>query len=363
VADTSTDTPLDNASSPLEDKECVALFAPLTTYSKAIIAVSGGCDSLALLVTLAQWQKHHAPSLALEVVCVDHGLREEAKNECAHVQTIAAREGLPFQLVTITTLAPSSGLQEWARKQRYQAFTAHACSTGATFILTAHTQDDQAETLLMRLSAGSGLAGLAGMQTLTLLDQPLSAPKGTPHHSVVLFRPFLSVPKSRLMATCYATNTPFIHDPSNSDPRFSRTRWRTLMPMLAQEGMTVKRLSVFAQRARKAEEALHFSAQHLVEAAATGLSTHWMIKDWSTKPFAIVCRALALLLNQDSSHTHISLEHLERATTALMRACEAQQPYQQTLAGCVLTLNKTGIFTLIKEPPRQRGRKMTSNTF
>jgi tRNA(Ile)-lysidine synthase len=347
VAKASQDTPFNNTSSPLEDEECATLFAPLQHHIHALIAVSGGCDSLALLVTLARWQKHHAPSLAFEVVCVDHGLREEAKKECAHVHTIAQRENLPFQALKITDPSPQTGLQEWARKQRYHALTEHAHITGATLILTAHTLDDQAETLLMRLSAGSGLAGLAGMHTLSSLMG--ASP------NLWLFRPFLSVPKSRLIATCHATNTPFIHDPSNSDPRFSRTRWRTLMPTLAQEGMTSERIGILAKRAHEAEEALQFAAQQLVEVAATQISNHWMIKDWNTKPFAIVCRALALLLNQDSSHKRISLERLERATIALMSACAAQHAFKQTLAGNVLSLSKSGLLTLLKEPTRKRG--------
>src|SRR5262249_33428441 len=124
-------------------------------------------------------------------------------------------------------------------------------------VVTAHTLDDQAETVLFRLARGSGVTGLAAMARTTSLD------------GIVLVRPFLDVPKARLIATLRAARTPFFEDPSNRDPRFTRPRLRALMPPLAAEGLDASRLALLARRMGRADAALEAVTREALSTIAT----------------------------------------------------------------------------------------------
>src|SRR5437764_101909 len=131
--------------------------------------------------------------------------------------------------------------RRWARKtrraprsMRSDENTPAPRKERARHILTGHTLDDQAETVLFRLARGSGLSGLAGIARISPLEH------------VTLIRPLLDIPKARLLATLKAAKISFIEDPSNRDPRFARTRLRQLVPALAGEGLDAARLAVLA---------------------------------------------------------------------------------------------------------------------
>ena len=158
------------------------------------------------------------------------------------------RWGLHHRILTWRAKSPLPALQERARDARYGLLVELARETGASHLVTAHTLDDQAETILMRLSRGSGLTGLRGMAVERNRD-------GIRH-----VRPLLDIPKATLVELCTSQGWRFVSDPSNRDERFARVRWRSLMPALAAEGLTGERLAELARRARQAEEALDLKA-------------------------------------------------------------------------------------------------------
>src|SRR5262249_42932480 len=119
---------------------------------------------------------------------------------------------------------------------RYRLLAAVAKSAKAGAIVTAHTLDDQAETVLLRMSRGSGLGGLGAMAR----SSPLPA-NGT--REITLVRPLLEIPKARLVATLARAKIAFADDASNRDPRFTRARLREVMPALAREGLDARRLA------------------------------------------------------------------------------------------------------------------------
>jgi tRNA(Ile)-lysidine synthase len=251
--------PPSGAAKPLAKADVAPLLEPYLLQrddgpSAVVLAVSGGPDSVALMRLAAGIgsRRAHVPVV---VATVDHGLRPEARAEAETVGTWAAACGFPHRILGWPGRKPKTGLQEAAREARYRLLTALAREAGASHLLTAHTLDDQAETILMRLSRGTGIGGLAGMRPETALS------------GVVLARPFLSLPKARLVATCRARGWPFLEDPSNADPRFARARWRKLMPALAEEGLTAERLAALSLRAQRAEEALDARAGAVLEAA------------------------------------------------------------------------------------------------
>lgn len=179
---------------------------------RLLLAVSGGPDSLALLLL--------AVGLAGGVVCatVDHGLRPEAAAEAAMVGRICADLGVPHTtLHPDPPLVPGGNVQARARAARYDALAAHARTTGCTAILTAHHADDQAETLLMRASRGSGVDGLAGVRAAGRWND-------TP-----VLRPLLGWRRAELVAIVEVAGLAAVDDSSNRDPAHDRSRFRALI--------------------------------------------------------------------------------------------------------------------------------------
>jgi tRNA(Ile)-lysidine synthase len=173
------------------------------------LAVSGGPDSLALLLLA-----HEAFSGQIAVVSIDHGLRPEAAGEVELVERIARARGIPFTPIRVTL--GKGNTQAQARAARYAALGEWAEAHRLGAVATAHHADDQAETLLMRLNRGSGLAGLAGVRAHSVIE-------GT---ETPLLRPLLGWRKSELAALVAAAGITPAQDPSNANPEFDRVRIR-----------------------------------------------------------------------------------------------------------------------------------------
>lgn len=250
-----------NAALPLSPADAAALFEPLFARERRILlAVSGGADSIALLVAAAEWARER-PAPKLSVASVDHGLRPEAGAESAAVAVLSARLGLPHARLE-AAVDGVARIEEMARVRRYAALAAHAEAIGAGAIATAHTLDDQAETVLMRLSAGSGPAGLAAMRARTVREGGL-----------VHLRPFLGVAKARLVATLEERGIGWATDAMNVDAAYLRPRLRGARAALEREGLTAERLATLAARMARAEDALTAAteaaaAAHLTQAGA-----------------------------------------------------------------------------------------------
>ena len=128
-----------------------------------MLAVSGGPDSTALLWLAARWRDGLRSRPKLIAVTIDHGLRKESAREARAVKRLAGKLKVEHRTLRWTGTKPKTGIQEAARDARYRLLGAAARKAGAQHILTAHTLDDQAETVLFRLARGSGVAGLRGM--------------------------------------------------------------------------------------------------------------------------------------------------------------------------------------------------------
>ena len=128
-----------------------------------MLAVSGGPDSTALLYLAARWRDRHKSSPRLIAVTIDHGLRPQARHEAAAVKRLAGKLGVEHRTLRWRGAKPATGLQEKARLARYRLLQLAARRAKSRRVLTAHTLDDQAETVLFRMARGSGLAGIAGM--------------------------------------------------------------------------------------------------------------------------------------------------------------------------------------------------------
>src|SRR5262249_19414657 len=158
-----------------------------------------------------RWAKRLKNGPKLVAVTIDHGLRPEAAREAAAVKRLARKLGIAHRTLRWRGRQPKTGLQEAARPASYPPLAQTAASAGPAHIRTAHTLDDQAETVLFRLARGSGLMGLAAMAQVSPL--PVGADR-----MGFLLRPLLHVPKVRLVATLQAAGIGYSEDPSNLDP-------------------------------------------------------------------------------------------------------------------------------------------------
>jgi tRNA(Ile)-lysidine synthase len=234
----------DDDHSPISVSDAKRLFADWKAAPAIVLAVSGGPDSVALMWLAARWRRALARGPRLFAVTVDHGLRAEAAAEAREVKRLARTLDLPHRTMRWSDAKPKTGLPAAARDARYRLLVRAAHARGATHILTAHTSDDQAETLLMRMLRGSGIAGLSAMARLS------------ERNGVLLARPFLNVSKSRLIATLKRAKITYADDPTNRDLGFTRPRLRALMPALAAEGGDTRNLTRLASRLARANAAL-----------------------------------------------------------------------------------------------------------
>ncbi|QDM18383.1 tRNA lysidine(34) synthetase TilS [Tardiphaga sp. vice352] len=338
----------DDDSSPIPAREAKQLFADWQSAPALILAVSGGPDSVALLWLAARWRRALKRGPALLAVTLDHGLRPEAAREARDVRRLAASLDIPHRTLRWTGAKPSAGLPAAAREARYRLLARAAKRHKATHILTAHTRDDQAETLLMRMARGSGLAGLAAMARQTRLD------------GVVLARPFLGVPKARLIATLAKAKVGFAEDPTNQDPHFTRPRWRALMPKLAAEGFDSRNLARLATRLARANVAL----EGLVDGAEQFLA----LRSGAARPGIDACgfaglteevrlRLLLRMIGRVGHEGPAGLGQAEALLAAIDRAMLAANKgirLKQTLAGALITLSHDRL--RIDPAPRRRRR-------
>lgn len=191
--------------------------------SKIVIAVSGGPDSLCLMLLLHEWaQQHHKILIAL--TC-DHGLRSESLEEALWVKNLCNSLNIEHHILTLEGQKPETGIQEWARLKRYEFFELFCVEHRIQDVFLAHHQDDQIETFLMRLIAKSKWYGLASMPVLQ---------QGK---IINLVRPLLSFTKNNLIETLQRFNTKiWMNDPSNNNQKYLRTQIRhALIPSLPSE--------------------------------------------------------------------------------------------------------------------------------
>lgn len=217
-----------------------------------LVGVSGGADSVALLRALAT-----RGAGRLVVAHFNHALRGEASDaDAAFVARLADELALPYETGRAMTSAVRNGLEESARNARYEFFKAAAGRRGARYVATAHTADDQAETVLHRIVRGTGLAGLSGMPR----SRPLM-------HGVSLIRPLLEIRRADLLHYLEQLGQSFRDDATNRDLGFTRNRLRhDLLPQLAAayNPQVVEALLRLAQLAGEAQEVIAATVDDLM---------------------------------------------------------------------------------------------------
>jgi tRNA(Ile)-lysidine synthase len=331
--------------------EAKVLFSGLQAFPALVLAVSGGPDSTALMVLATRWRDSLKTKPKLIAVTIDHGLRKESKREAAEVARLARKLKIGHRTLRWNGRKPATGVQEAARAARYRLLGDAARKAGATHILTAHTRDDQAETVLIRMARGSGLTGLGAMARMSRLP---SGGEG----ALTLVRPLLDIPKSRLVATLRAQKINYADDPSNRDPRFTRVRLRGLMEVLAQEGLDARRLTQLARRLKRAEAAIEAAVDRAATELAAPADGSIVIeaRAFAELPAEIALRLLGRAVAKTGDEGPVELGKLEALKSALDAAQNtANGRFRRTLAGAAVSLDDD---QLIVERAPPRGRKL-----
>ncbi|GAA6199992.1 tRNA lysidine(34) synthetase TilS [Aquicoccus sp. SU-CL01552] len=241
------------SSSDSDIQEAVRAWFGPAPPARLAIALSGGGDSVALLHILTRC--FDPGQVQLFAATVDHGLRDGSTREAEEAGRQAEALGVPHTILRWTGWDRSGNLQDAARAARYDLLCDWALGHGAGALAVAHTADDQAETVLMRLAREAGVAGLAGI------------PPRRQRGGVAILRPLLEVTRADLRAYLRRNGLSWAEDPSNMDQRFARVRARAAMADLAPLGVTPATLAGVARNMAGVEQALGWAA---FEAARTG---------------------------------------------------------------------------------------------
>jgi tRNA(Ile)-lysidine synthase len=328
-----------------------ALLTPLASHKALLLAVSGGPDSVALMLLASRWSQRARHRI--EIATVDHGLRPESTTEARRVGEWAHASGFPHHALRWLGDKPASRIQERARDARYALLAQCAREIGAEdcAIVTAHHADDQAETVLFRLTRGSGVAGLAGMAPASTRD------------GVALLRPLLGLRKRALEELCAAARHPFLRDPSNADESYARPRLRALGDTLASQGLDGDALLRLGRRAARANDALDWATTRLCDEAL-------LLRDEAQARFsAFLLRAAPQELLQRLTAREIArlrgpealrLDRLENAAQALREALENNTARRITLGGALLEAGAAHV-VIRHAPPRKRASRETSD--
>ncbi|MEP9358816.1 tRNA lysidine(34) synthetase TilS [Sphingomonas sp. KR3-1] len=309
-------------------QDLLALTGAEPGDQRLALAVSGGPDSLALLLLA-----HAAFPGAVVAATVDHGLRPEAAEEAALVRGLCNQRDVPHETLA-GTVSASGNLQQGARELRY-ALLADWARGRASWIATAHQQDDVAETFLMRARRGAGVGGLAAMAAARPLAEAL------------LVRPLLGWSRTELAELVARAGIAPVRDPSNADPRFDRARIRALLGEA--EDLPADRLASAARNLRDAEDALSWAAERewaaraLVEAGGVTLDPAGLPRELRRR---LAERAVASVRTAHGLHG----DWRETGLDPLLAALDAGG--SGTLAE-VIARTKAGIWRFELAPPRR----------
>jgi tRNA(Ile)-lysidine synthase len=246
-----------DALSPERFARLMARLGPFEPAPHLAVGVSGGPDSMALVLLLAEWT--HSRNGRLDALTVDHGLRPESAAEAEQVgRWLAHLPGVTHRILRWSGPKPETGIQAAARDARYRLLADHCRDNAILHLCIAHHRDDQAETHRLRAGHGSGALGLAGMSAL----RPLAG--------VRLLRPLLGTAKAELVGLLTAREQPWIDDPSNSNPAFERVRLRA-----AADGETDERAIATLHRLGLERQRLEEAASSILAASLALHASGW----------------------------------------------------------------------------------------
>ena len=334
--------------------EAVARATTNKAGDRWAVAVSGGSDSLALMHLLAGFAKARRRKPPV-ILTVDHGLRKSAGADARRVAQWAKKLGLKAQTLSWRGKKPKAGIEAAAREARYRLMGAWLVKKRIATLFVGHTQDDQAETFLLRLMRGSGLDGLSGMAPLA--PWPV---EGFP--TLTVSRPLLGLTREELRAHLAAVGQEWLDDPMNDDDAFDRVKMRKARAALADTGLTTARIAAAAAHLARARAALEVVTAAVLARAARAYAGGLALDAaaLTAAPREVGLRALAALLQAASGQAYRPrFESLERLFD---RLAEGALGAGATLHGCHISPApkssrdlRPGTLLIRPEKPRKSG--------
>ncbi len=316
-----------------------------------VVAVSGGGDSIALMHLLKDYAS--ARTLAPPIVLtVDHGLRKNSARDAKQVAQWAKQAGLKAHILTWRGARPKSGIEAAARAARYRLMGDWLVKNRITTLHVGHTQDDQAETFLLRLARGSGLDGLSAMQT--------NAPWPVEGYDLTIARPLLDIARAALRAHLTDLGQAWLDDPMNDDTAYDRVKIRKARDALADAGLTTARIAAAAAHLGRARAALEVVTEAVLARASTPVAGGFALDPaaLAAAPREVGLRALAAILMAVSGQPYRPrFEALERLFDRLAAGTLGRGV---TLHGCHIgpvprsrSQNPAGALLVVPENPRK----------
>ncbi len=311
-------------------RAAIARHAPVGPIG---VAVSGGGDSMALL-SLA-----HRCGRLVQAATVNHGLRAAAADEAAMVEQFCAARNIAHRTLTIDLSQSGGNLSASARDARYEALAAWACENSLSAVLLGHTADDQAETVLMRLSRAAGVDGLSGM-----------APERQ-WMGVLWLRPLLDQPRETLRLWLTEQDISWVEDPTNDDHAYHRVQIRAALDVLEPLGVTRANLVQTARHLARQRQVLDDAriglGEKIVAVGALGEVRVELPALTAALP-ETAARLMAHILQSLSGQPYRpGFETIENAVGAIASGRSSTN----SLAGCLLTA-ETDQILIFREPGR-----------
>lgn len=290
------------------------------------VACSGGADSMALTLLLAEYCERSGNKLT--AITVDHGLRKESASEAAQVGKWVKKYGVEHVVLKWQGKKPTSNIQEAAREARYALMAEYCNANSIKHLFIAHHREDQAETFLLRLARGSGVDGLACMNAQTQM------------HGINLLRPLLDVSKAELLAYLKAKKQKFVDDPSNHKLMYDRVKMRKAMPVLAELGLTAERLVSTAKAMQRARQSLETETNAVLKRSCKFFPEGYAALKQFDAEDEIALRVMAhIVMAIGGNKVRPRLEETEQLLSAVR-----QKPFKgATLGGCQFIAHKDGI--------------------
>ncbi len=319
-----------------------AIWARLGAPRRIVLAVSGGGDSMALMHLAAPLQQ--AGLAAIFVATVDHRLRPHSRAEADLVAAAASELNLSQAILEWVGEKPQTAVQASARRARYKLLVGYANSVGAEAVMTGHTADDQAETVILRAGRSSGQRGLAGIEETSLIAAGVSPP-------IRLLRPLLEIRRKTLRAYLADGGIAFVEDPTNLDRRFERVRIRQALQASEASGTdNVETIIEEARQKRIAALRRFREDQHRFAALQGAFDVYG----------AASVDASGLSLDDAPLITELiravaGADHAPPPTSAKRAVAGALSRKRSTLGGCILFV-ESGRLMVCREPAAVLGR-------
>ena len=224
------------------------------TLPKSIaVAVSGGCDSMALTILASKWAAEN--NINMTAITVDHNIRSESKDEAEAVHSYLKKLNINHETLTYTGPVPKSNIEQIARNYRYELIFNYMKKYNIDYLFIAHNMDEQAETFLLNLTRGSGISGLSAMDTKTK------------RNNITIIRPMMIFKKSEIKEFLCQNDIKWVEDPSNQDEKYKRVKIRKLHSVFENLGLTTTRIISTIDNIKRVNEVVEFYTTECIKRA------------------------------------------------------------------------------------------------